>query len=68
LSHSYLVDFKGELTEPDCENGLFDFDYEKKGARDDDGEMDELEVREHMLMEVHIYSEMYAEYLLTLSH
>lgn len=51
LSHQ---DFHGQMPEPTCDR-LFDFDFERRTAADQHGEMTEAEVRRLMFAEVCSY-------------
>ena len=44
LKHPYLGDFRGQMHEPSCERGVFDFNFEKNSAKNEYGEMSEQEV------------------------
>jgi len=54
LKHPYLKDFHGQMPEPTCDR-LFDFDFERRTAADQHGEMTEAEVRRLMFAEVCSY-------------
>jgi len=51
LEHPYLKDFHGQMSEPSSKK-VFDFNFEKT---EDNSEMTEREVREHMYREVLLY-------------
>lgn len=55
LQHDYLADFRGQMSEPVCDKGVFDFNFEKLSAKDEHGEMSEQEVRSCMYDEVKLY-------------
>lgn len=59
LQHDYLADFRGQMSEPVCDKGMFDFNFEKMSAKDEHGEMSEQEVRSCMYDEVRRYVEFF---------